>query len=246
MGGRLMRFFQTDNPVFSFISRIGDIMLLSFLWLTTSIPIITIGASTTALFDCCIRIIRSRDSSIIKDYFKAFKSNFKQSTIIFLIMAAVGGVILADMYFWAHSELEFAMFMNAVSIGIAVLFCATLLFVFTVQAVFENTVKATIRTAFLMLLKHWPTTIALLAGAGAIGYLCYMVPAVAYIFLIFGTGAFGMIYSLQFVNIFKQHNEVIAEDMRNKQWDKKTKEEQEAENALPSKSKYKHKGKVIR
>lgn len=74
--------------------------------------------------------------------------------IIFIILAAVGGVILADMYFWAHSDLPFATFMNAVSIGIAVLFCATLLFVFPVHAVFENTVKATIRTAFLMFLKH--------------------------------------------------------------------------------------------
>lgn len=115
----------------------------------------------------------------------------------------------------------FALFMNAISVGFAVIFCATLLFVFPVQAVFENTVKATIRTAFLMLLKHWPTTIALLAGAGGIGYLCYMIPAAAYLFLIFGTGTFGMIYSLQFVNIFKQHNEVIAEDMRDKKWDKK-------------------------
>lgn len=246
MGGSLMRFFHMDNPVFSFISRIGDVMLLSFLWLATSVPIITLGASTTALFDCCIRIIRSRDSSIIKDYFKAFKNNFKQATIIFIILAAVGGVILADMYFWAHSDLPFATFMNAVSIGIAVLFCATLLFVFPVQAVFENTVKATIRTAFLMFLKHWPTTVALLAGAGAIGYLCYMIPAAAYIFLIFGTGTFGMIYSLQFVNIFKQHNEVIAEDMRNKKWDKKTKEEQKEENAPPGRSKHRPKGKVIK
>lgn len=246
MGGQLMKLFHMDNPVFSFISRIGDVMLLSFLWLITSLPIITLGASTTALFDCCIRIIRSRDSSVIKDYFKAFKSNFKQATVIFLIMAAVGGVIFADMYFWAHSELPFATFMNAISIGIAILFCATLLFVFPVQAVFENTVKATIRTAFLMLLKHWTTTVALLAGAGAIGYLCYLIPAAAYLFLIIGTGGFGMIYSLQFVNIFKQHNEVIAEDMRDKQWDKKTKKEQEEENAPPGRPKNKPKGRVVK
>ncbi len=167
-------------------------------------------------------------------------------TVIFIIMAAVGGVIAADLYFWAHSELPFAFFMNAVSVGIAILFCATLLFVFPVQAVFENPIKATIRTAFLMLLKHWPTTIALLAGAGAVGYVCYLIPAAAYLFLIFGTGAFGMIYSLQFVNIFKQHNEVIAEDMRGKDWDKKTKAEQAEENAPQRKPRNKPKGKIIK
>lgn len=227
-----MKFFSMDNPVFNFISRIGDMMMLSLMWFLTSLPIITIGASTTALFDGCIRIIRSRDSSIVNRYFKAFKSNFKQSTIIFLIMAVIGGVLAADLYFWAHSEAPMAAFMNYFSIGLTVIFAATLLFVFPVQAVFDNPVKVTLRNAFLMALKHWYITIGLLAGAASLGYICYLIPAAAYIFFIIGTGVFGMIYSLQFVNIFKQYSEVIAEDMRDKKWDKKTKEEL-AEEALP-------------
>ena len=209
-----MKFFTVDNPIFNFISRIGDMMLLSLLWLVTSLPVITIGASTTALYDCCIRIIRSRDSSIIKDYFKAFKSNFRQSTVIFLIMAAIGGLIAADMYFWAHSESEISFFMNALSIGFMILFSATLLYVFPVQAVFENTIKATMRTAFLMSLKHPANTIVLLAASAGLIYLCYIIPAAAYLFLIFGTGVFGLIYSARFVAVFCCHNEVIANDMR--------------------------------
>lgn len=220
-----MRFFHMDNPVFRFISRVGDMFILSLLWFVTSLPIITIGASTTALFDACIRIIRSRDTSVFRDFFKAFKSNFKQSTVIFLIMAALGAVIAADMYFWAHSDSPSSTLMNALSIGLAVLFLAELLYVFPVQAVFENKIKDTMRTAFLMALKHWYVTIGLLAGAAAISYICYILPAAAYLFFIVGTGSFGMVYSLSFVNIFKRYNQVIEEDMKGKKWDKENKED---------------------
>lgn len=214
-----MKFFSLDNPIFAAISRLGDIMLLSMLWFLTSLPIITLGASTTALLDICMKIIRSRDAGIIKPFFSSFKSNFRQSTIIFLIMAAIGAVGAADMYFWAHSSGDTAMIMNAVSIGIMIIYAATLLYVFAVQAAFENTVSATVRTAFLMALKHFPVTIVLLVCSGALIYLCTISPAAGYIFLVIGSGMFAMLYSLQFVNIFKQYNAVIAEDMKGKQWD---------------------------
>ncbi|MBR4225172.1 MAG: DUF624 domain-containing protein [Oscillospiraceae bacterium] len=216
----MMKFFSVDNPVFIVISRIGDLLILSLLWLLTSLPVITIGASTTALFDICMKIVRSREPSVVKDYFKSFGSNFKQATVIWLIMAAVGAVGAVDMYFWAHSDMEIASVMNAVSIGIMVVYAAVLLYVFPVQATFDNTVKATLRTAFLLSLKHFPDTIGLLICSAAIGYLCWLVPAVAYVFLIIGTGLFAMLYSLRFVNIFKQYAPVIAEDMKGKAWDK--------------------------
>ncbi len=222
-----MKLFHMDNPVFRFISRVGDMFILSLLWFVTSLPIITIGASTTALFDACIRIIRSRDTSVFRDFFKAFKSNFKQSTAIFFIMAALGAVIGLDMYFWAHSDAQVSEFMNAVSIGFAVLYLAALLYVFPVQAVFENKVRDTLRTAFLMSLRHWYITIGLLAGAAAVSYICYIFPAAAYIFLIVGTGVFGMIYSLSFVNIFKRYSDIIADDMKGKKWDKEEKRKEE-------------------
>ncbi|MBQ7989959.1 MAG: DUF624 domain-containing protein [Oscillospiraceae bacterium] len=215
-----MRFFSEENPVFAVITRIGDLLLLSLLWFVTSLPLITIGASTTALFDICMKIVRSRDPSIIKDFFLSFKNNFRQATVIWLIMAAIGALGGVDMYFWAHSEMSIASVMNAVSIGIMVIFAATLLYVFPVQATFDNTVKATLRTAFLMSLKHFPDTVGLLICTAALSYLGWKIPAVGYVFFIIGTGLFAMLYSLRFVNIFKQYAPVIAEDMQGKAWDK--------------------------
>lgn len=204
--------FSIDNPVFRAISRVGDMALLSLLWFAVSLPVFTIGASTTALYDCTIKIIRGRDSGIFKDYFRSFKNNFKQATGMFLIMAAIGALLVADMYYWAHTEGTFAFVMNALSLGAALIFCAALLFLFPVQAVFENKVKDTMRTAFLMSVKHWYVSLMLLAVIFGISYVCSRIPVVAYVFLVIGTGTFAMIFSVQFITIFRKYNPELNPD----------------------------------
>ncbi len=207
-----MKIFSIDNPIFKTISRIGDIFMLSFFWFVTSIPIFTIGASTTAAYDCAFKIIRARDTNVAKDFFRSFKSNFRQSTIIFLIFAPVGALILLDLYYWANVEGETAFVMNALGIGIGIIYVATLLFVFPVQAVFENPVKKTIQTAFLMSLKNWPTSLLLIVVSFGISYVCYMYPLAAYIFFIVGTGLFTMIFAVRFLTVFRKYNSALEAD----------------------------------
>ncbi|MBQ4363186.1 MAG: DUF624 domain-containing protein [Oscillospiraceae bacterium] len=208
-----MKFFNYDNPVFKAISVIGDMLILSLLWVVTSLPVFTIGASTTALYDCAIKILRSRNTLTFKDYFRSFGSNFKQATAIFLIMLPIGALLAADLYFWAHSESEFSMVFNALGIGLALIYAATLVYVFPVQAVFNNKVKDTIRTAFLMSLQNWTTTIPILAVLFGISYLCWKYPIAAYIYLMIGNGAFALIFGVRFLVIFRKYNKELEPDV---------------------------------
>lgn len=199
--------------MFAFISRIGDMFLLSFFWLITSLPIFTIGASTTAAYDCAFKILRARDTNVFKDYFRSFKSNFKQATALFLIMLPIGAVIALDLYYWAQkAEGDIAFVMNALSIGIAVMYLMTLLYVFPVQSIFENPVKKTLSTAFFMSLQNLPTSLLLVVMTVAISYACYMVPLIAYLYLIFGIGTFTMIYAVRFLVIFRKYNDALMPD----------------------------------
>ncbi|MBQ8826047.1 MAG: DUF624 domain-containing protein [Oscillospiraceae bacterium] len=208
-----MKIFSAENPVFAFISRIGDMFLLSFFWIITSLPIFTIGASTTAAYDCAFKILRARDTNVFKDYFRSFKNNFKQATALFMIMLPIGIVIAVDLYYWAQkAEGDMAFIMNAVSIGIAVMYLMTLLYVFPVQSIFENPVKKTLSTAFFMSIQNLPTSLLLVVITVAMSYVCYMVPIVAYIFLLFGIGTFTMIYAVRFLVIFRKYNEALMPD----------------------------------
>lgn len=93
-----MRLDVTDNPVISGMSRIFDMMCLNVLWLVCSLPIFTIGASTTAMYTVMLKVVKNEEGYIVKGFFKAFKENFKKSTIIWLILLVIGGFLGADLY----------------------------------------------------------------------------------------------------------------------------------------------------
>ena len=82
---------MTDNPIISGMSRIFDMMCLNVLWLVCSLPIFTIGASTTAMYTVMLKVVKNEEGYIVKGFFKAFKENFKKSTIIWLILLVIGG-----------------------------------------------------------------------------------------------------------------------------------------------------------
>ena len=102
----LQGLFNYDNPVWRFIGKLGDLIILNVLWLITSIPIVTIGASTTALYYVTLKLVRDEDGYTIRSFFKSFKENFKQSTIIWLIMLAVGLLIGFDLYFFIYMQTD--------------------------------------------------------------------------------------------------------------------------------------------
>ena len=73
----LQGLFNYDNPVWRFIGKLGDLIVLNILWTICSIPIFTIGASTTAVYYVTLKLVRDEDDSTIKAFFRSFKSNFK-------------------------------------------------------------------------------------------------------------------------------------------------------------------------
>lgn len=208
----MRKFFSLDHPVFRGISRLGDMFLMSFFWIITSIPIITIGASTTALIDCAIKIVRQRDTSVFKDFFKSFKKNFKASTVIFILMALIGGLLYIDIYFWGQVGGIQALVIGGLTAGLCFIYGATLIFVFAVQAVFENSIKDTIKTAFFMAMKHLPTSILLVVFVGVISYMCWIFPVIAFFMLVFGIGAVSLIFAVQYITIFSKHNSEFKTD----------------------------------
>lgn len=76
-------------------SRIVDLLLLNFLFVITSLPVLTLGASLTALFSVSLKLVRNEESYVSRDYFRAFKKNFCQATVSFwafsLIIALLAG-----------------------------------------------------------------------------------------------------------------------------------------------------------
>lgn len=91
-----MNFLRPDSPFMRLVSRIADILLLHILTIICSIPIITIGAAMTANFSIAMKVVKDEDNGIIVPYFKAFKNNFKQATIVWVILCMAIFLVFID------------------------------------------------------------------------------------------------------------------------------------------------------
>lgn len=155
--------FSYDNKVFNFFARILDTLVLAVLWLIFSIPIITIGAASTACYYTYHKSIRKRDGSVFKHFFTSFKANFKQGTILWLIVLPVGLFLAWDCYL-LHSVLNDESYAKTVLIIVAivfVLFVIWALYLFAYIARFENDTKTVMKNCLFIMLAHIPPSISL-------------------------------------------------------------------------------------
>ena len=136
-----------DKPWFSVLTKLTYSAYLNILWLICSLPIFTIGASTTALFYCTLKMAEDRDEGLTRMFFRAFRSNFKPATKLWLILLALGCFLGVDGFvlsrLWNTSA--FWTILTALVIGAAVLYAIVLLYAFPLLARFENTTLGVVK-----------------------------------------------------------------------------------------------------
>lgn len=155
--------FNMDSPVMRFLSLLCDLMILNFLCLICCLPIVTAGASVTALYSVTLKMVRGEESYIFKGFFKAFKENFKISTIIWVILALIGALIFVD-YQAAAAMPGKLQTVFKMMIGVLITFYAmTLTYIFPYIARFENTIFNTVKNSILISILNLPNTILLLS-----------------------------------------------------------------------------------
>ena len=210
MGG----FFNYENPVWRFVGRIWDLFILNLLWVICSIPIVTFGASTTAMYYCTLKIAKDRDSGgMFTMFFHSFKDNIRQSTIIWIIMAFIGGILFFDIRFFSFyspiNNTVIRMIIFTVTCFLILLWLFIFLYIFPIQAKFINSIKQTFKLALFMSIKHLVRTIIILAGSLiiliAVYYLIMRLPGVmSMLVLILGSGI-SLFQASQFNMVFDKY-----------------------------------------
>lgn len=138
----------------SFIPSTGTQFLLYGLILVASMPI---GAAFTALHYVCLKMVRNEEGYITKDFFKSFKLNFKQATIIWTVAMLIGALLIFN-FTYIHL-MEHATVFFAASAAAAIFLYFIILYVFPILSHFVNTVKGTVKNAFFMSILALPKTI---------------------------------------------------------------------------------------
>lgn len=171
-----MRFLSLDSPLMQGLGKMADLMWLNILTLICCIPIVTIGASLTAMNYMALKIARNEECYITRGFFKSFRENFKQATLIWLILFVVILVLVGDFFIMRSSGMEFSNIFRGILLAISLLVVFTSMYVFPVLAKFENSVFRTIKNAFLMSVMQFPKTILMI--------ILYLIPLVIFFFVI--------------------------------------------------------------
>lgn len=158
MGG----LFNLDSPIMRFLGRMADLLWLNILTLFLCILIIPAGAALTALNYMCLKIVRGEDCYITKGYFKSFKENFKQATLIWLLVLVIMAVLYGDYRIMTQSTIQFPTALKVVITAVTLVLVLVFMYVFPVLSHYENTIRNTFKNAAVMALVSLPKTLLML------------------------------------------------------------------------------------
>ena len=152
-----------DGKIMRFLDSLGDLFLLNIMFLVCCIPVFTIGAATTALYYNTLKMAENRAGYVYKDFLKSFKQNFKQATIIWMILLLLGAVLVADMLLASGFGDAMGSVIALTALVIGVFLIITGIYVFPLLARFDNTVFKSMKNALIIAVRHLPSTIAIVA-----------------------------------------------------------------------------------
>ena len=162
-----------DNKFFRFLGKVADLVILNVLWLICCLPILTIGASTTALYYSVFKIQKNEESYIWRLFFQSFRLNLRQGTLFTIIFLLLGVFLTIDIYAYSNSgAIE-----NVILVLIVILimiWLMTLSYVFPFLSWFQNSAKETLKNAFYMSIGNLPYTVLIV--------ILNMIPGVVMIF----------------------------------------------------------------
>lgn len=152
--------FRYDNKFFEILGKITNIVILNLLFIISCLPVITIGASITALYYGAMQMVKEEETYIVKEFIKRFKENFKISTLVWCIMLIIGSVLAVDLY--ASTLISNKIISNILKLVftmISIIYIFALTYVFPIISKFENTVKNTIINSILLSVQSLPYTV---------------------------------------------------------------------------------------
>ena len=157
-----MRIFNIDSPFMRLLSDISDLIVLNLLWLLCCLPVITIGASTSAMYYVAFRFVQHKGGSIRQEFLRAFRQNFKSATILTIIailFIAVEGTVFYLLYFLKIPGRSVLLGIQIVQV---LLLSLSSVYWFPQVAKFENTTKQYIINSFILMLRNLLKTFLIL------------------------------------------------------------------------------------
>lgn len=208
----MREFFSLEGTFNKYAGFVADMVILSLIWIFFSLPLITIGASTSAMFYVSTRRIANREGYITSDFWRAFKTNFKRATLLWVLVSVVTSIVVWNVLL-ALENPELLGSLGGIVLPVQMVILAEIAFIttylFPVTARFDMGIKMTLRTCFFMANRHLLTSILCVLTLVALLFVSlFLLPPL--IFLV--PGIYAIISSYLIMRVFKKYRPEMDRD----------------------------------
>ena len=183
----LDKIFNMENPFWTFVNKLADVVILELLWLLASLPLITVGAASAAFWHNTLRIVEDQEGRMVSGFFTAFRKSFKTGTAVWLIQLAAGLWLVLDVYICLKAESVIAVFLLGMLCVLSAVFLLASLFLYPLIGRFDFSVKKILGNSVFLCIRHFPHALCMLILAGAAFFASYhfiyaitLLPALAF------------------------------------------------------------------
>ena len=184
-----MEFFDPNGKIMEMLWKPIHIMFLNLLWVLFSLPIVTAGASTVALYTVLFKMKNGTEGKLFLDFWDAFRANFRQATALWLIIVFAAVVFTTDILFFINMGGFAGTFCAMLFLGLDVALLIMSLYVFPLQAVFDNKITTTLKSALFLSIRHLGWTVVLLI-LYVLTFVCVWILWITVLWFVFGLAAF--------------------------------------------------------
>ena len=204
MGG----FFSSDGPLYQFLDKIGHLILLNILWLLCCLPVVTIIPATTAFYYATIKSIRRGHGYAFREFFTSFKNNLARGIPLSLVLTALGLLLMFNFKVAWQAQTKQSTVFAMIYLVLLFFYAGFVIYICPVLSRFSIRIRPLARMASVMVFRHLPVTILLMAGTGICGVFLYSAvsaaqseastsPMLAMLFLLPGIWCFASTYLVE-------------------------------------------------
>lgn len=154
--------FNLDTPFMQMLTRIGDMIIINVLCLICSIPIVTAGAALSATHRLMQDFVMDNEGAIVKTFFRVFKENFKQATIVWLAMVVITAGLACDfflVYFYFEGTLATVLYVLLALLTLIAF--GTAAFLLPLLTRYQNTLAQHTQNALILMITKFPRTLVM-------------------------------------------------------------------------------------
>lgn len=162
----MIKLFDPENKFWQFLSKVTDVVCMSLLWLLTSLPLVTIGASTTAFYAFTLDQVRNLEGSLVRSYFTAFRAHWKRATVLWLLQLAGTVFFAADLwaawtFYLNHQGSVAGIFLLGACGFFALAFLSCCFYLYPILARYDPPLKEIVKGSFLLAVGSLHVTLTL-------------------------------------------------------------------------------------